>query len=265
MEENLKKYFLGTLSPAESEAVEMRLISEAGFEEQMLLAKDNLMEDYLDDALSPAELGNFRQKFLNCERQVKELENLALLRNYARRHSSKEFAAGHKRKSSDSFFDGFVNFFKTNFHPLAAGFAAVILIAAFIGFVFQNSGSNELAALNDKNFENLNEYRNLTNLNLVSGTFRSSEKTVKLSAANLTDPVFLRLALPLEGEFFDVGISRGDENIITNLRTRAYQNQNGRELRLLIPASDLTKGVYTIKIFPADLRDKSVVFSFTVQ
>jgi hypothetical protein len=105
----------------------------------------------------------------------------------------------------------------------------------------------------------------LTNLNLISGTLRSSERIPEIDSDKLTDPVFLRLALPLSGDFFDVNITANDKNIVSNLRARAYSNQSGRELRLLLPASVLTPGNYKVEVFPAETPKMPVTYSFTVK
>lgn len=265
MENKLKQYYLGTLPQAETEAIDLHLLADADFEEDLLLAKNNLMEEFLDHSLSPEEIKSFQQNFLKTEERKKELDDLALLRDYAVRKQAEKSAAEKLKESSASFFDRLNKFFAMNLRPLAAGLAAVILIAAFIGFYFLSSGGGELAQLNRKDLTNADEYRNLTNLNLIPVTFRNSNTAVKLSAENLTDPVFLRLALPLKDEIFDVNITRNNEKIASNLRTRAYSNQNGQELRLLLTASDLRAGNYKIEVFPADSQTAPLVYSFAVQ
>ena len=265
MENKLKKYYLGTLPQAETEAIDLQLMAEADFEEDLLLAKNNLMEEFLDQSLSPEEIKSFQQNFLKTEERKKELENLALLREYAFSKQAEKSIAEKPKESSASFFDRLNKFFAMNLRPLAAGLASVVLIAVFIGFYFLSSGGGDLAQLNRKDLTNAEEYRNLTNLILISGTYRNSNTAVKLSAGNLTDPVFLRLALPLKGEFFDVNITRNDEKIAPNLRTRAYSNPNGQELRLLLPASDLRAGNYKIEIFSANSQTAPLVYSFVVQ
>lgn len=265
MENKLKKYYLGTLSATEIEEIDLRLMEDEEFEEELLLAKNNLIEDYLDETMSPDEIKSFQQNFLKTEGRKKELKNIALLRNYARRKQSEKAAVEKPEKAAANFFDRLNKFFAVNWRPLAAGFAAFILMAAFVGFYFLKSGGSQLAGLNQEDFSNVDEYRNLTNLNLISATFRSSNALVKLSADKLTDPVFLRLALPPGGEFFEVNIARNDEKIVSNLQVRSYPNQNGQELRLLVPASDLIKGNYKIEVFATDSKSAPMVYSFTVQ
>ena len=265
MEIQLKKYFLRTLTEAETEAIDLRLISDADFEGDLLLARNNLMEDYLDDALSPDEVKSFKQNFFNSEERAKELKDLALIKTYARRKMAEPPAIEQHKSSAGNFFDRLNEFFKVNLRPTAIGFAPLFLIAVFIGYSFLNSGDRELAELNRQDFSNVDDYKNLTNLNLISGTFRSANGAIKLSADKLTDPVFLRLALPLEGEFFDVNITKNGEKIASSLRMRSYSNQNGRELRLLLPSSNLTKGSYKIEVFPADSKNIPVVYSLPIE
>lgn len=265
MENKLKKYYLGTLTETEIEEIDLRLMTDETFEEDLLLAKNNLMEDYLDDSLSVDEIESFERNFLKNEERKKELKNLALLKGYARQKMTEKSAIEKHEKGSVGAFDRLNKFFSLNFRALAVSFAAVVLVAVLLGFYFFKAGVNELAQLNQQDFTNVDQYRNLTNLNLISGTFRNTARTVNLSADKLTDPVFLRLALPLEGEFFDVNIIRNEEKIASNLRTRSYSNQNGRELRLLVPVSDLTEGDYKIQVFPADSQTAPAVYSFTVQ
>lgn len=263
MENKLKEYYLGTLSEEESEKIDLRLMEDAEFEEALLLAKNDLMEDFLDESLSAGEIESFQKNFLKTELRKKELKNLALLRSYARRKQAEKFA---KRKTADrsaSFFDGLNSFVSAHLRPLAAGFAALIVFSA-AGLYFLNS-TGGLSELNSKDFSNIDEYRNLTKLNLAPGMFRNANAAVKLPAEKLTDPVFLLLALPPEGEFFDVNIVRNEKKIASNLRLRSYSNQNGQELRLLLSASDLTKGDYKIEVFPANAPSVPAVYTFTIQ
>ncbi len=263
MEEKLRKYFLETLSPAEIEEIELRLISDAAFEDELILAREILMEDYLDEMLSPDEVEKFRTNFLSCEKRVNEVKILAALKIYARRNTSKETAPERSENSSGSFFDKLAAFFSVNMRPIAA--AAVILISVFIGYIFLIPENNELAELNGRNLQNTEEYRNLTNLSLASGILRSSDQISAISADKLTDTVFLRLALTLEGEFFDVNITGNEKKIASGLRVRAYSNQNGREIRLLLPSASLIPGNYKIEVFPADISNTPVTYSFAVR
>ena len=54
-----KQYLLGNLSPPETEAIDLQIISDEDSEEKLLWAESELMEDYLDETLSLKEVGLF--------------------------------------------------------------------------------------------------------------------------------------------------------------------------------------------------------------
>lgn len=260
----IRQYLLGSLTEKEVEEIELRIISEAGFEEELYLAENNLMEDYLEDLLLPQEIELFQKNFLSCKERQKELENLALLRTYSQKKHLEAFSEEKINEPSGTFWGNFGKFLTVNLHPIAAVFAVVMLLAV-IGIYFFNSGETEIAELNRKDLSNIAEYQNLTNLNLISGNFRDSGGTNKLSVNNLTEQVLLRLDLPVEGDVFDVRITRG-ENEAANLdNISPYRNQSGQELRLLLPSSLLTKGDYKIEARRENSSDSPVIYSFTVQ
>lgn len=265
MENKLKKYFLGTLSKAEIEAIDLQLISDENFEEDLILAKNDLMEDNLENALSADEIKSFETNFLNTDERVKELKNLALIKNYAVKSASENVVEKKQTDASESFSEKINGFFLMYLRPILIGFAAIFLAAVIFGVFYINSDDTKLAKLNGKDFTNVDDFRDLTNLNLISGTFRSTKGTLQLSAEKLTDPVFLRLALPQESEFFNVNVYRNDEKIVSGLKARSYSNENGNELRLLLPTSILTKGNYKLEAVPANSPSSPVAYSFVIQ
>lgn len=61
---NLKQYLLGNLPPQEAEAIDLQIISDESSEEKLLWAESELMEDYLDETLSPTDVELFKENFL---------------------------------------------------------------------------------------------------------------------------------------------------------------------------------------------------------
>ena len=260
----IRQYLLGNLTEKEVEEIDLRIISEPGFDEELYLAESNLMEDYLEDLLSPQETELFQKNFLSCKQRQKELENLAMLRSYSQKKHLEVVSDEKINKPSGTFWGKFGKFLTVNLHPIAAVFAVVMLLAV-IGIYFFNSGETEIAELNRKDLSSISEYQNLTNLNLISDNFRDSGGTNKLSVNNLTEQVLLRLDLPVEGNAFDVRITRGGIEAANLDNIRPYQNQSEQELRLLLPSSLLTKGEYKIEARPENSSDSPVIYSFTIQ
>ncbi|MGA9993889.1 MAG: hypothetical protein WBP93_00680 [Pyrinomonadaceae bacterium] len=70
----MRNYLLGILSDEEQEQVEERLLCDDGFAERLSAAQNNLIDDYVFDALSESERESFAQNFiLNDERRKKML------------------------------------------------------------------------------------------------------------------------------------------------------------------------------------------------
>lgn len=70
--EDIKQYLLGDASPQTQQAIEERLLTEESFLEELSLAEEELIDDYVGGELSAAERERFEQHFLcTPERQRK--------------------------------------------------------------------------------------------------------------------------------------------------------------------------------------------------
>ena len=76
----IKRYLLGSLTPPEMEAIDLQIIADENTEESLVCAESELMEDYLDQMLSPPEVALFEQNFLTFikTRQVHQAGNVPL-------------------------------------------------------------------------------------------------------------------------------------------------------------------------------------------
>src|SRR5215203_7459843 len=119
----LRQYLLGNLEEKEADKLDLILISSKSLEEELCLAEDALMEDYLDEMLSSEEIELFHKNFLTSEARKDQLRELAALKNYAQNIVQKEVSA----KSADNFFRKLKNTFTLNFRPLAAVFGLLIV------------------------------------------------------------------------------------------------------------------------------------------
>lgn len=81
----LKQYLLGNLRAEQAEAIDLQIISQPQFAEELGLAEDNLMEDYLEEALTHNEIELFHKNFLVSEERTNRFRQLCLLKSYARK------------------------------------------------------------------------------------------------------------------------------------------------------------------------------------
>ncbi len=79
--EKMKQYLLGKLSPENLIALEEKLLRDVDFYEQVLIAEDDLVDDYLADHLSGPERERFESYFsISPERRQKVRFGKALRR-----------------------------------------------------------------------------------------------------------------------------------------------------------------------------------------
>ena len=82
--DSIRRYLLGTSAPAEQELIELRLLADRTFYDEVSAAEDELLDEYLDGRLAGRERENFDDIFLAApERQQKLRFALALRRSAA--------------------------------------------------------------------------------------------------------------------------------------------------------------------------------------
>lgn len=268
----LRQYLLESLQEKEAEELDLQIIGNKSLEEDLYLAEDALMEDYLDETLSPAEVELFHKNFLISEVRKDQLKELAALKNYAQNTIQKEISG----KTADNFFQKLKNAFTLKFQPVPV-FAGLLIIGLLAIGVWQFglSGSTdeiallekEAAALNGQDLSDLRKYENFSQLSLFSGLLRSSDSAPKLSADGLSGIILIRLALPPEenSSVFNAKIIRNRTDTVALNKIPVYSNQSGKEIRLLLPSPFFKNGEYKIELLPENRKDFPVNYSFTVQ
>lgn len=267
---DFRRYLLGDLPPPETEAIDLQIIFDGSLEEKLSWAESELMEDYLDETLSPMETGLFEQNFLISPERIAQVKQISLIRNYAR-HAAKTVPEKACVTAPESFFEKLKNFFSLNLRPLTA-VSALVVVGLFAVFYFttnnQTASEKEFAAINQKDLHDLAEFKSLANLNLVSGVFRDSGSVHKLSAEKLTEKVLFRLALPVQSSAPDkmkAELVKDEKIIYTQNNLPFYSNPNGQEIRLILPSTDLKKGTYQIKLTKETAPESSFVYNFAIE
>ncbi len=239
----LKNYFLGLMSAKDAETLELRIISVDGIESELLEAENDLIEEYLDGKLANAELKAFNEKFLITEDRRERIQFVRLMRNYADKQQI-------ETEPKPSFFEQLKAF--VAIRPMTFALASLALILG-LGIAWQiilrpsvNVAETELIALNKQDLSNLDEFKNLKNVNLTSVSLRSSGTINSLPEKDLTDRFLVRLILPNKVDSvktFNVKILK-DGQVLSNLTQRNYD----REIRLLLPKASFAKGEYQITL-----------------
>lgn len=85
MRENLIAYASARFDPSEREAFEQRLIEDEDFSQQLLLAEEDLLEDYAGGLLEPATHEALRSWVMSSERRRAKVQLIQAMRQQARK------------------------------------------------------------------------------------------------------------------------------------------------------------------------------------
>ncbi len=271
---NLRQYLLGNLPEAESDALEIQIMSDDQTGEEVALAESNLIEDFLENSLTPAETELFTHHYLILPERRKKLELVYLLK---KRAMTVKAIPETTLVAEQSFFDKLKEFFSSNLRPLAVA-VSLLIVAAVIGIIFlvsRNSAppntllAQQTAELNRANLSNPADIKNAQNLNLFPGLTRGNN-TANVVAQNQTaETVFFKLALVAEmppNSELKLKLLKDKKVLLTQEKIRVYENSGGTEVRWLLPVKPLEKGDYQIEVSANDSTQSVLgVYSFTVK
>ena len=268
---NLKQYLLGNLSSPETEAIDLRIISDENSEEVLLWAESELMEDYLDEILSPSEVKLFKENFLVSPERRAQFEQIALLRNYARNAAAKESVRKLSKTPPDNLLEKLKNYLTMNWRLTTA--ACALFVIGLVGIFYftanrPTASEKEFAALNQKDLSNLAEFESSAALSLISGVYRNSGGLQKMPEPQSGEKILFRLALPVQSaapDKFRVELVKDGKTVFTQNQLPFYSNPNGQEIRLLLPSSALKKGIYQIKLTKENAVESNFAYGFAVE
>ncbi len=247
----LKRYLLGDLPEREADAIDLQIITDENLCEDISLAESNLIEDFLEGALSADEERLFRSNFMTSDARREQLREIDLIKKVARSQAAQKKQSEVQIAPPAGFFD----LVKTYLRPLALGAAVVaLLVVGLFWFGYLGGSSSALekqyAELNKKDLGNPSDLTVYSNISLVPGNFRGSDSAVKQNEDKLTDTVLFRLTLPskVDGSTYKARVLRGSSTVFTLEAAKVYQNSGGQDVRVLLPKSILQKGQYQIKL-----------------
>lgn len=268
--EKIRRYFLGTLSEAEAEEIELRVITDAEFEAIVISAEDDLIEDRLDGSLSPDEMRLFNENYLVTSERQKNVEAIELLRRYAKTKRQTVADAGSVDNKVDSAFDRIRDLFGS-IPTFAYAACLVLIICGTVAYFWLGRGpavnplQAEYARLNQQDFSDLAKFSSLPLIPAVPGNTRGTNSAVRLKGPEVSS--FVRIALlELKDEpVLNAVISTGDTELLRFESLKTYETNGSRELRMLIPTRLLEKGRYQISVSAPGKPASAVVYSFSIE
>lgn len=262
--EKLRGYFLGSLTDAETEEVDLRVIDDADFSNEVAAAETELIEDFLESRLTGNELQLFNSQYLISPAREDLIREIALLR----REATRLRISGAEGKTDQVRTWGWAVRLM-----VAIGTATALILAALI--LWPSIWSEQLTPLeseyvsiNRQNQDGLSAFDVDSTFNLLPIILRANGGVPTKSAGQTSKEFLFRLALPsseTEAGRYNVRIERGTTHVFTQPGLSNVQNSAGRELRFVVPTAVLPRGQYQIMVENAQTNGELGNYPFAVE
>jgi hypothetical protein len=239
-QESIMQYLLGQAGPAESSSFEERLITEKGFYDELTIAEDELIDQYLDGDLTGVEREQFESHFLSSpERRQKVRFGNAL------------FQVADRNADAD------VRVPVHLFQPRAIVPYAVLALLVIVGIGFWAIWKQSNVRVSGK----------VASITLLPGTTRADQPVNKISNSADVATIQLRLALTNPQESYRVKVVNGDETEVWSGDGRLQTDSNNSFIVADVPAQLLPNGDYQALLshkLPDGSFEESSSYSFRI-
>jgi len=211
------QYLLGQAGPAESSSFEERLITEKEFYDQLTMAEDELIDQYLDGDLTSHEREQFESHFLSSpERRQKVRFGNALLQTADKNGNDALPVPVHL------------------FQRRAVVPYAVLVLLLIVGIGFWAIRKQSNVGVSGK----------VASITLLPGTTRADQPVNKISNSADVATIQLRLALANPQESYRVKVVNGDGTEVWSGDGRLQTDNNQSFIIADVPAQLLPNGDY---------------------
>ena len=139
---SIRKYLLNKLTPSKQQAVELQLLSDDSFADELEIVEDELIDEYLKGELSRRERASFQKYFLAHETRRRKLQASEALNRHLEKISP---------KPTPTKFEFFTSFFLSPSFAVAASSIGVAVVGVVVWYSLftQSNLQKGLLALND--------------------------------------------------------------------------------------------------------------------
>lgn len=236
----LRQYLLGDLTQEAQQQVEQHLLTENNFLEELLLGEEELIDDYVGGDLSDEDRLKFEQHFLSTPERHRQLRFARALSRYAsnstEKASSKSATARPPAPTAEpSWAERFRAFWNSRAWALSAMALTLVIIASSWLWLFRPHTSTPQT------------FATLT-LPVGISTRAESAQASKVRLPLNADALRISLMLP---EGTAPAASYRVELVSDNGETRSLKvaGQDAQSVSVVIPAAQLARGRYALKLF----------------
>ena len=235
-QEVIRQYLLGLLPPERLPQLEERLLSDSVLYEELLIAEDELIDQYCTNELSEAERKSFETRFLLTPERQQKIRFARTLKKYV--------ATVEPRKLAPEPRPAPVKFFSFLRNPIVASSlaAAVLLLIVGSSWVFVRNWRPP-GPLQP-------ESRNVLAVVLTPGLTREGGETKRISIPPGIETVQLRLELSaINYQTYRVVLLTGESANVWSRENLKPETLAGEKfLRVNLPAKTLRRDDYRIKV-----------------
>jgi hypothetical protein len=245
----LRPYLLGELDPEPQQQLEQRLLTDDKYFEALLIAEDELIDQYLGGSLTPLEQERFASIFLSTPERGQKLNFARALRKYIQLAQPAETPDSEANEQSPASWKRFLPSFLHMPHP-ALSFSLAIALLLLVGGVTWIALKN-LRGQNHPGEENPNTVLAVT---LTPGALRGAGMLERVVIPARVEIVRLQLKLPtIEYVSYSAAVKAvGGQEIFTADNLKAETTGEGLTLRVSIPAAKLNNEDYKLNLTGLD-------------
>lgn len=270
----LRQFLLGKVEDEERQRIETLFLTDSLVNERVLAAEQNLIDDYVEDRLSPADRETFLLVYGDTAAQRRKLRIAKSIQEWAVTQPSALRLTPERALSTWGRLFERLRFKPVLIIPIAVA-TSIAIVAAFVWVNSRTERHRQYLAVQEE-LTRLNTPSSLREsppgmslLTLKPGSIRSVESETELKRSGDSSVAELRLLWTQQEEYptYHVVLRRpGNDQPYTvpDLRT---ENENGKFIRVRLPSNKLVRGNYQIELSGVSaegVKSTPEVYTFTV-
>ena len=255
------RYLLGISDQPEQVMIEERLLRDMKFYEELLIAEDDLVDEYLAGELSSTQRDSFENNFLVTPERLQKLRFARGLNRYVAKAadagSTEELEVGSSTPSKTKTESvAFLGFFAGRNLLARYAFAAVVLLAfgSAVWFAFRSTQSTSSGRV--------------LSVTLTPGITRGDNQTTEIHLEKDVAVVELRLALPRdEYQAYRAELEMEGRTLLAKEDLKS-ETRDGKLLVFNVDASTLIPGDYQVRVsggFPDQPHERLQSYQFRIR
>jgi hypothetical protein len=255
-----RRFLLGAVDDSERQQIESLFIIDPETKETILIAEDELVEDYLEGSLSESDTAKFLEQYAHGPRQRRKLRIAESIKEYARAEALRDQSGSSALQKLRSFISLRWPRERRFYIPIVVAVATVLVVTAvwLVQWNTHRMRDTNLRLAIEQQLTELNapsslreDQPQMLSLVLPSVSLRSVSSPAQITPQAAYRVVELRLLWPHKEEFQSYlavlrRVGGTEKYTITNLH--AEKNPGGKVVRLRLPAQSLAPGHYNVSL-----------------